>query len=306
MTSPQQEFRKLLSLTQSYLLSEFKSRERIFSDPETYNFFKQYQPKAKPRQQQTLQNRQPATPVPKVQTSQLPAQPNPVVEQAPAQPVQQKVQPPLPPTAPLPRVPAEVKPPEATPREEGLKGAKNGYFTFQLEPITEVNEVELASIRKEIENLFPETRFLPKPPDDAIAKQIGQQWKQEAKAPEVVILSFQEHPDKQVFLQNMKTAINQRLAPCAIYSAQAIEAKQAWDKLFSMKELRLIVTTDYGMYSLPGLMSHYRESPEKSQRYLGGVPLLLLTDIAIYLKQPQLKAALWQALCSMLPKTQNS
>lgn len=309
MTSPHQEYRNLLSLTQSFILAEFKSRQKVFSDPSTYEFFKQYQPKAKqqqnhvnaaPRQAPTTARPQPSpTPQQPKRVEPPPAQQQ--THQAPPPPAPKQPQPP-----PLPQQPTESRQPEPTIPEEKPVVSRNRHFSLKLEPVTEVKEIELASIKKEIEKLFPEKQLMAHPPADDVARKVGQKWKQEAKAPEVVILSFQEHPDRQVFLQNMKAAINQRLAPCAIYSAHTIESKNAWDKLFAMKDLKLIVTTDYGMYSLPGLMRHYRESPEKSQRYLGGIPLLLLTDISLYLKQPQLKSALWQALCTMLPSVDKS
>lgn len=297
MTSPQHEFRNLLSLTQSYLLTEFKSRQRIFSDPETYEFFKQYQPKPKIVQQQVVARPQQVVPEQKPPSSRQQLQPKPL---PPSQKPQNTEEKPPTPTAP----PIETKTQEPSTTQATPQYGKSKRFTFKLEPLSEIKEIELSSIKKEIEKQFPEKQIIHNPPEDSVAKKIGEQWKQETKPPEVVILSFQEHPDRQVFLQNMKTAINQRLAPCVIYSAQTIESKQAWDKLFNMNNLRLIVTTDYGMYSLPGLMKHYRESPEKAQRYLGGVPVLLLTDISLYLKQPQLKSALWQALCTMLPNNQ--
>ncbi len=58
MTSPHQEYRNLLTLTQSFILSEYKSRQKIFSDPSTYEFFKQYQPKQKLQQKQVITHQQ--------------------------------------------------------------------------------------------------------------------------------------------------------------------------------------------------------------------------------------------------------
>ncbi|MEM1282250.1 MAG: hypothetical protein AAGG81_01710 [Chlamydiota bacterium] len=300
MTSHQQEYRKLLSLTQSFLLTEFKSRQLLFTDPETYEYFKQYQPKAPlpkkapPQTQQQLQ--QPKFQPPPQQQKKTATPPKQQPAQAPSPPLTKQNQHAAKTTG--------TATAQSTTKETPPASIKGQHFDLKLEPITEVKEIELSSIKKDFEKQFPDKQLISQPPDDSVAKKVGQQWKQAAKTPEVVILSFHEHPDRQAFLQNMKTAISQRLAPCVIYSAQTIESKNAWDKLFNMEGLRLIVTTDYGMYSMPGLMRYYRESPEKSQRYLGGVPVLLLTDIALYLKQPQLKSALWQALCKMLPVPQ--
>lgn len=318
MISPQQELLDILSLTRSFLSMEYKGGELLVADSSTYDFFKRWQPKAgrkqtadkpiaeqqkeiylppkdpqktsepAPRSDETVKNQSWVAgghQSPTVERSQLVERPS---EEMPT-----PYQKPVPPS--IPAIPTETEP-----REEPA-AIKERHFTLKLEPLTEVKEPDLSLIRMEMTKLFPDRKQLD-PLDDALAKRMSQQWKQPAASPEVVILSFQENEEQQLFLQNVKAAINQRLAPCAIYSSLAIETRQAWDKLFLMKELRLIIATDYALYTLPGLMSHYRESPEKVQRYLGGIPLLVLADISLYLKQPQLKAALWQALCKMLPK----
>lgn len=296
MTPEQQEYRDLLSLTQSYILAEYKGKHRVITDPNTYAFFKQYQPKQQQKPQPPIQQQQirPQNVPPPIQIKPQPPPTPPQPKQQVEAPPQQK------PSTPV----QNTTQPSAAPKQVEPKVQENSStrFKLKLEPVDEVNEVDLASVKREIEKLFPHIQILTDTPDDAQAKKVGQQWKQSTTVPEVVILAFYETPDQQVFLQNVAAAISQRLASCVIYSAPAIEKKKAWNRLLEMKNLRLIITTDYGMYSLQGLMQYYRESPEKAQRYLGGIPLLLLTDIALYLKQPSLKPALWQALCTMLPK----
>ena len=68
--------------------------------------------------------------------------------------------------------------------------------------------------------------------------------------------------------------------------------------MFHMKGIKLIISSDFGIYSFPNLMRYYREF----QKTLGGIPVLLLTDLSLYLTQPHLKAALWQTLRTMLEK----
>lgn len=283
------DFGELLALTKSFLLQEFKNGQHVFSDPATYEYFKKWRPKTA---KQTF-----ATPPKPVQAQRLPPPP------LPSNP------PPLPSLPPPPAIELEVAqkvipavPPLA--REEKPLETKGARFSLTLEPVNEVQEIELFSIRKDFAKLFPERQLLETPPDDALAKKMGQLWKaQQSTPPEVVILSFQEGPEQQFFLQKIKGAVNERLAPCVIFSALTIEKRQVWDKILLMEGLRLIVAFD-GIHSLPGLMSFYRESAEKTERYLGDIPFLQLSDLSLYLQQPQLKAALWQALCALLPSKQ--
>jgi len=60
------------------------------------------------------------------------------------------------------------------------------------------------------------------------------------------------------------------------------------------------MTSDYGIYSLSELMKHYKEDNRHNKRFLNKVPLLLLPDVSVYLKEPLLKLSLWRSLCETL------
>jgi len=168
------------------------------------------------------------------------------------------------------------------------------------EPLGAPGKFDYEKIHDSFRELFPNLPVTAQIPEDADARKIGNRWKKETFEPEIVILSFNEPLQSKTFLGNLAQAIHLHLGPTAIYPAHVIEQKDKWEHLLKTKKLKMIITTDFGMYSLPKLMRYYKESPNKSLRYLGDIPVLLITDPVVYFKQPSLKSSLWRALISLL------
>jgi hypothetical protein len=61
--------------------------------------------------------------------------------------------------------------------------------------------------------------------------------------------------------------------------------------------LKWVIVCDYSLWQLRGLMQFYKETPAQGTRMLGNVPIFLLPDLSLYLKDPLLKRSLWKALC---------
>lgn len=289
MSTHAQKYRQLLSLTQSYLLDEFTSKDWILTDEESYNFFKKFHHSAEHKK-----------PVPSVPPSTVrPAaaiQQNPKIQQAPPPPPirQEKVT--QPPSAPVAHSPAQTPSKENPPPSK----ANPKPSALALEPLDAAPKFDYEKICTSFRELFPNLPVIEQIPDDTEAKKIGNRWKKETFEPEIVILSFNEPVQSKAFLKNMAQAIHLHLGPTAIYPAHAIEQKDKWEQLLAMKKLKLVITTDFGMYSLPKLMRFYKESSNKSFKYLGDIPVLLITDPVVYFKQPNLKHSLWRALTSLL------
>lgn len=259
MTTIAQKYRELLTLAQSHILDEYARTEWLLTDAETYMFY--------------CQNVTKQCPTPHSLPKQLPT-PR--------------------------RDPTKATTPPSTASEVPL--APNSTHvpkrrdTFKREPLSTPNIPDLGPIKKIVQTHTPEINIIGETPDDSQAHKIGQRWKVAAQHPEVIILSFDEDPEGRSFLNNVSKAIDLCLAPTMIYSAQKVEQHQAWLQIFNAKDLKLIITADYGMSTLPSLKQHYRESPGKKQRYLGGIPVLLLTDLKLYMEKPTLKQALWNAV----------
>lgn len=294
-----ESYQELIALTQSYLLEEFERKAWVTTDDDTLEFFRKASVEMRQKQQMTPQQVRapiPPTPLPKPMPAPLAPTPAPV-HQKPA-PIEPPAPKPLPEAIKAPIAPTPTPAPVPVVAEEPARRG-NSRFAFVLEaPTPSTHSVDY--IQKIIEEKAPEVVLLNMVPDDAKAKLAAEKWKLGPVLPEVVILSFQEIPEQKVFLRNLADAIKKQIAPTVIYSAIKIEEKDAWEKLFESKSLKLMITTDYGMYTLPKLMKHYREPQEGSAHLLGGVPLLLLSDLALYIKEPSLKVALWRAIKKMM------
>jgi protein required for attachment to host cells len=163
----------------------------------------------------------------------------------------------------------------------------------ELPKMSEAAESGLSDIKKVLEAKFPSLVLLPNPPDDGEARKVN-----EKVLGEVVILCF----DRQTppFLKNLAFAIQQEIASCSIVSAARLESEKGWENLLRQKHLKLILSSDYGLSGFPGGMQYFREVPKQAKSFLGNIPLLLLTDLSLYLKEPKLKPTLWRAICQML------
>lgn len=312
MTTIAQKYRELLAMTQKHILDEYESKGWLPTDNETYFFYrnnygKQSQhpaPKQPPAPKQL--NNPPLQP-PAAQKTTFPLQqPSVPREEQPSQKdkpiinagvISTQSHSDMPPSKAERPACTTPQPPKELPRV--APPDSQSKESFNLEPLPPASSRNLASIQKLIQEHAPEISIL-ETLEDSQAKQISLQRKKANLPLEVIILSFEEGAEEAIFLDNVAKAIDLCLAPAKVYSAQKIEQSQAWQQIFSAQELKLIITTDYGMYTLPGLMQHYRESPSKNQRYLGGIPILLLTHLKLYMQQPNLKQALWRAVTASL------
>jgi hypothetical protein len=141
----------------------------------------------------------------------------------------------------------------------------------------------------------PELHILSEVPSDAIARKIASRWKTKNLSAPITLLSYQEIPEQKVLLEQITLALDVHFCPAKLVSAETIEKEQQWETFLSVEELRLIITCDYTLWQMPGLLKFYKESP--SRRQIGEKDLFLLPDLSLYLKDPLLKRSLWKALC---------
>lgn len=270
--TPKEQYTELLAFTKRYLQQEYAHESWVTSDKETFNCFKQYALNQKKEVAKT--------PVP------VPPAPKPAIV-APAKP--------LPPVAKkvLPQSLPQTKPVEKKTASQTASG-------YNLESLPPTQIQDLNDWRKIINERFPNLELLDGPPKDDIAKQINSAWQQPKVIPSVIILSFQEAGKEQVFLHNIAKAIQARYTSAAVMSVQEIEYEFGWDFTLQSKNLQLIIANTHGLNGVPALMQHYREVQKHAKFYLSKVPLYLLSDISLYLKEPHLKPALWQEIKGLL------
>lgn len=269
------QYKELIKLTQSYLLEEFRESDAIDTNNDAYFFFQQFKNPSSPISQPIKTLNQPFKtseiypPLKKVNEIK---KESPIIVEKASVPIEEK----------------EIK--------NFHSFEKTEHHKFSLESLKIKHEIDLSSLKKEIQTLFPHLELIQEPIDDSEARKIAFQWRYKKTLPEVIILSFNEQLDEIQFLQKVALAISEKITPAAHYAANTIEAQQKWQGMFKMKGLKLIIAPDYGIQAFNSLINFYSHQ----DKTLGGIPLLLLPNLSLYLKQPELKRALWQAICAKL------
>lgn len=325
MKSMKQCYSELLSLTQLFLLREYSLKDFTTVDPAALAFFQNKMRNLKlapsPKQSQNIVENQQTQNL-KVQTQEkiIPSlQPPKLMPSQPPQPLQsqplrpQFAQPqasislPLQPqnvqsrsettplnltSAPTAFEPSIPSPPAAIPA--GSKKSKQ----FSLEPWSSIPPQNIEEFWKICPALFPEWRLCEAIPSDAIAQKQKNIWLKNQEILPVLILSFYDNEQQLTFLKNIAHAISLRLAPAKVISAIQFEKENSWANVLNSPHLRLIIANDYGLYLQPKLMHFYKEVPQQNKHFLNQIPVLLLSDLSLYLKEPQLKPLLWRAICN--------
>ncbi len=186
---------------------------------------------------------------------------------------------------PIPKVERKVEAPKPAPKEE-LPPSKPSF--------------ELSSVRNVLSVVAPELAILNEIPSDASARKISERWKTKNQSAPISILVYQEPPEQRQLLEQIARALDVYYGPAKIVHAEGIEKEKQWGAFLSVADLKLVVVCDYTLWQLSGLMQFYKEVHAQGVRVLGNVPILLLPDLSLYLKDALLKRSLWKALCQKL------
>ncbi|HEU64615.1 MAG TPA: hypothetical protein ENH96_04430 [Chlamydiae bacterium] len=165
-------------------------------------------------------------------------------------------------------------------------------------------EDSFTDIKKSIEKVFPNISILEKPIDDKLAKQKSQKYKLKNISSTITILAYKEDEKLYRFLEKLSTALGVYFYPSKVVSAYLIEKENSWDD-FLNSDISLIISSDYTIFELKHLRTFYRENPSKQEKHLKNIPLFLLPDIFLYLKEPSLKKSLFNALKQKISDLKN-
>lgn len=156
-----------------------------------------------------------------------------------------------------------------------------------------IETINTSSLKALYQKLFPQLPVIQTIPSDAQAKKIANRWKTKNQAAPISILYFSEPGPQKELLIAITTAIDVYFGPARLIHAEAIEKEKQWETFLSSSELKLVIACDYTLWQLTDLMQHFKESPNRT---LKNIPLFLLPDLSLYLKDPSLKRSLWKAI----------
>jgi len=122
------------------------------------------------------------------------------------------------------------------------------------------------------------------------------------KDAEILFLSFHEGPPFHTFLENISKAIDRKFASSVVVSALQIEKESGWEQLLHASKAKLIIAGDWSLYTFRELMKFYKDGGKGSNGLLHTIPLFVIPDLSLYLKQPKLKESLWKNLCDQIEK----
>jgi hypothetical protein len=204
------------------------------------------------------------------------------------------------PQAPKPAPPVALPPPPAPKKvvaEPPPKPVAPPPAPVAIAEPVEIPVTDFASVRNVLSVVAPELAILNEIPNDGIAKKIAERWKTKNQSAPISVLVYQEPPEQKALLEGIAKALDVYFGPAKIVSAEAIEKEKQWEAFLSVADLKMVIVCDYTLWQLHNLMHFYKETPAQSTRMVGNVPLFLLPDMSLYLKDPLLKRSLWKALC---------
>lgn len=212
--------------------------------------------------------------------------------------------PPLPSTphpAPIEKKPA-VQAETVLPLSPAAPAEPPAPKNIEVEPAQPLppKDVSLNDVRKLMSRIFPEMNFPVEIPSDAKARLAAGRWKTKNLAAPLSILAFHEQPMQHQFLMNLAAALDTVFNDAKLIQAEEIETENQWEAFLSAPGLKLAVICDYALWQMPRLLQYYRENPNRSEKFLQNIPLLLLPDLTLYFKDSSLKRSLWKALCQKI------
>lgn len=286
MNHIQKQYAELVALTKLLLLTEYSSQKSLPTTPDVYRALQPIPdsvPASKviPRPAATVAAKTPPPPAAAPTTTPL--------RQMPVPPQQQQQAPQKPNNT--------VTPP---PPKEPVSQQQQNTPLFTLNPLGSPLSTDFKEIKQLLEKHVPGYEIIDHIPSDQAAQHINTAWQYTQATPSVLILSFHDNEKELTFLHNIARAISICLTPAEVISAHKTEQNKGWETLLKSQTLHLIISNDDGIYTLPELKKHLKEHQRDGKLFLDRVPLLLLPDLSIYLKEPKLKAALWQAILTTL------
>ena len=188
-----------------------------------------------------------------------------------------------------------------TPSVEKIKSAKEEKLIEKEVSAkkTGVDTLNFEALRDAVHKTFPSFVIKKTIPDDRLAYLRENEWKEEGLQVEVVLLSFHESVESDLFLQNIAQAISSYFSSAQVIDAQQWGKQKKWDLFFEKNQAKLVLSSPQ-LLKQAFLLPYYKEIPSTTERFFGSIRLHMLSSLDSYFKNPSQKKDLWQALCAIL------
>ncbi len=168
-------------------------------------------------------------------------------------------------------------------------------------PTIQTSPLKVESLSEAIKGLFPQfTTHIEAPKDKDL--RVNPVYKRVLQS-DVVIFSFREGKESDLFLQNISLAIQSHFSSAAVFDVKKWEISEGnFELFFKQIQAKLFISSE-SIYKKPSLLPFLKEIPSSSERFLGPSRLLLLHPFETYFNNPLKKKDLWKILCATMKKT---
>lgn len=297
MNSAKKQFLNLLSLTQTFLNQENFSNKKKVVSPESLKFFKKNELSLFRLNNKAIPHQQEQTASASVEKNSYLPEVHSQVSPAPIFVEKEKINQPI-----ESNFSKEISP---SPTPTTVTKEEPTTF-FKLEPL-ELYKKDSTATFSELQLLF-ELLFPAIPLYKGSLESLSLKLKNIKTVKEeifsVIILSHNEAKKSLSLLKNLKEAISLCLGPARLVHACELLTEIDREAIFNSSTIHLMIATKQSLLIDPSFISSNSESPEGERFYLGKIPLLILSDPSLYLRQPELKSRLWREICDKFFKSQ--
>ncbi len=167
--------------------------------------------------------------------------------------------------------------------------------------IVQTSPLGIDSLSSAVKGLFPQFTTHKTAPLDKDLR-IDPVYKKLLQA-EVILFSFREGKESDLFLQNICFAIQAHFCSCAVFDVKKWEISEGtFDLFFKQKSAKLFIASET-LYKKPPLLPFFKENPTSSEKFLAESKLIFLKPFETYLNNPLQKKELWKILCATLKKS---
>ena len=152
---------------------------------------------------------------------------------------------------------------------------------------------------KPLQRLFPYFLLKETPPDDKTALAMANPSYVQALEADVVIFTFKDSPESDLFLQNISLAITRYHTPSSIFFVPTCKTDDELSLFLEKMQAKLVLAPS-NLLQKKLFLPFIKELPVTQEHFIHKSRLILLEPFTHYFTHPQKKKALWQTLCNFL------